>query len=120
MVRKELQKLSQWFGKGFRNGMMEGEKMESYKKGFWSWTIFLLSKYWLPLLFEEILGDFLSFSILFFLFLSLSLFSILFLPLSLSLSFYALSLEDLEVLMILEEKNHFFKNFILNEMVWTG
>jgi hypothetical protein len=75
MVQKELQKLSQWFGKGFRNGMMEGEKMESYKKGFWSWTIFLLSKYWLLLLFEEILGDFLSFSILFFLFLSLSLFN---------------------------------------------
>jgi hypothetical protein len=51
----------------------------------------------------------------------LSLFLILFLPLSLSLSFlYALSLEDLGVLMILEEKNHFFKNFFSNKMVWTG
>jgi hypothetical protein len=30
------------------------------------------------------------------------------------------SLEDLEVLMILEEKNHFFNNFFSNEMVWTG
>jgi hypothetical protein len=40
--------------------------------------------------------------------------------LSLSLSFYAPSLEDLWVLMILEEKNHFFKNFFSNEMVWTG
>jgi hypothetical protein len=37
-----------------------------------------------------------------------------------SLSFlYALSLEDLGVLMILEEKNHFFKNFFSNEMAWT-
>jgi hypothetical protein len=34
--------------------------------------------------------------------------------------FYAPSLEDLEVLMILEEKNHFFKNLFSNEMVWTG
>jgi hypothetical protein len=42
--------------------MMEREKMESYKKGFRSWSIFLLSKYWLPLLFEEILGAFLSLS----------------------------------------------------------
>jgi hypothetical protein len=48
-----------------------------------------------------------------------SLFSILFLPLSLSV-LYAPSLEDLGVLMILEEKNHFFKNFFSNEMVWTG
>jgi hypothetical protein len=24
------------------------------------------------------------------------------------------------VLMILEEKNHFFNNFFSNEMVWTG
>jgi hypothetical protein len=34
--------------------------------------------------------------------------------------FYAPSLEDLGVLMILEEKNHFFKNLFSNEMVWTG
>jgi hypothetical protein len=60
------------------------------------------------LLFEEILGAFLP------------LFSILFLPLSLSLFLYAPSLEVLGVLMIFEEKNHFFKNFLLNEMVWTG
>jgi hypothetical protein len=53
--------------------MME-EKMESYKKGFWSWSVLLLSKYWRPLLFEEILGAFLS------------LFLIPFLPLYLSLS----------------------------------
>jgi hypothetical protein len=74
MVQKGLQKLSQWFGKGFWNGMMEGKKMESYKKGLRSWSVFLLSKYWLPLLFEEILGAFLS------------PFLIIFLPLSLSLS----------------------------------
>jgi hypothetical protein len=108
MVQKELWKLSQWCGKGFWNGMMEGEKMESYKKGFRSWSIFLLSKYWLLLLFEEILRALLS------------LFLILFLPLSLSLFFYALSLEDLGVLMILEDENHFSKNFFSNEMVWTG
>jgi hypothetical protein len=74
MVQKELRKLSQWFGKGFENGMMEGEKMESYKKGFRSWNVFLLSKYWLPLLFEEILGAFPSLFFQYFFFLSLSLF----------------------------------------------
>jgi hypothetical protein len=31
-----------------------------------------------------------------------------------------LRLEDLGVLMILEEKNHFFNNFLSNEMVWTS
>jgi hypothetical protein len=50
-----------------------------------------------------------------------SLFSQYFFFLFLSLSFlYAPSLEDLGVLMILEEKNHFFKKFFLNEMVSTG
>jgi hypothetical protein len=34
MVQKELRKICQWFGKGFWNRMMEGEKMESYKKEF--------------------------------------------------------------------------------------
>jgi hypothetical protein len=29
---KRVKKFSQCFGKGFQNGMMEGEKMESYKK----------------------------------------------------------------------------------------
>jgi hypothetical protein len=70
--------------------MMEGEKMESYKK--------------------ETLGA----SFLFF------FFSIPFLPLFLSVFFYAPSLKDLGVLMILEEKNHFFNNFFSNKMVWTG
>jgi hypothetical protein len=58
MIQKELWKFSQWFGKGFWNGMMEGEKLESYKNNIWSWSVFLLSKYWLPLLFEETLGVF--------------------------------------------------------------
>jgi hypothetical protein len=54
-------------------------------------------------------------------FLSLSLFFNTFLHLSLSLSFlYAPSLEDLGILMILEEKKYFFKNFFSNEMVWSG
>jgi hypothetical protein len=49
-----------------------------------------------------------------------SLFLILFLP-PLTLSFlYAPSIEDLGVLMILEKKNHFFKTFFSNEMVWIG
>jgi hypothetical protein len=39
---------------------------------------------------------------------------------SLSLFLYAPSLEDVGVLMILEEKHHFFKNFFSNEMVWIG
>jgi hypothetical protein len=55
-------------------------------------------------LFEETLG---AFFFLFSLFL-FSLFSILFLL----FFFYAPSLEDLRALMIFEEKNHFFKNFI--------
>jgi hypothetical protein len=50
---------------------------------------------------------------------SLSLFEYFFF-LFLSLFLYALPLEDLGVLMILEEKNHFFKNFFSNKMVWIG
>jgi hypothetical protein len=53
-------------------------------------------------LFEETLGAF-----FFFLF----LFSLFFNTFSLSF-FYALSLEDLGVLMIFQEKDHFFKNFL--------
>jgi hypothetical protein len=57
-----------------------GRKWNYIKKDFWSWSIFLFSKYWIPLLFEETLGA------LFFLFLSF-----------LFLFFYAPSLEDLGV-----------------------
>jgi hypothetical protein len=35
-----------------------GRKWNYIKKNFWSWSVFLLSKYWLPLLFEETLGAF--------------------------------------------------------------
>jgi hypothetical protein len=76
--------------------MMEGEKMESY------------NKYFLKLKCSSIWSFLCSWSFL-------SLFSILFLPLFLSF-FYDPSLEDLRVLMILVEKNHFFKNLFSNEM----
>jgi hypothetical protein len=39
-----------------------GRKWNHIKKDLWSWTIFLLSKYWLPLLFDETLGAFFPFS----------------------------------------------------------
>jgi hypothetical protein len=61
-----------------------GRKWNHIKNDFWSWSIFLLSKYWLPLLFEETLGTFLfSFSFIY---------------------IYASSLEDSGVLMIFEKK----------------
>jgi hypothetical protein len=62
-------------------------------------------------LFEETLGAFLFFLFSFF------FFSIVFLSF-----FYAPSLEDLGVLMIFEEKDHFFKNFLLKwlDMEWHG
>jgi hypothetical protein len=76
--------------------MIEGEKMESYEKGFWSWSVFLLSKYWLPLLFEEILGA----------------------SLSLSLSFlYAPSLEDLGVLTIFRGEKSLLQKLLFK---WNG
>jgi hypothetical protein len=34
-----------------------GRKWNHIKKSFWSWSVFLLTKYWLPLLFEESLGS---------------------------------------------------------------
>jgi hypothetical protein len=83
--------------------MMEGEKMESYKKVFLKLKCFSPLKISTSPLFEETLGSF---------FLSFSFFQYFF--------FYALSLEDLVFLMILEEKNYFFNNFFSNEMVWTG
>jgi hypothetical protein len=101
---KKLRKFSQWFGKGFRNGMMEGETMESDKKRIFEVEVFFSSQ---NIDFPFIWRDSWSF---------LSFFSILFLPL---FSFYAPCLKDLGGLMILEEKNHFFKNFFSNEMVWT-
>jgi hypothetical protein len=58
-----------------------GRKWNHVKKKFWSWSVFLLSKYWLHILFEETFGTFLFPSF-----------------------FLALSLEDSRVLMIFEEK----------------
>jgi hypothetical protein len=83
--------------------------MESYKKEFLKLKYFSPLKILTSLLFEETLGAFfLFFFFQYFFFLIFSLF------------FYAPSLENLGVLMILEEKNHFFNNFFSNEMVWTG
>jgi hypothetical protein len=64
-----------------------GRKWNHIKKDLWSWSVFLFSKYWLPLLFEKTLGAFFSFSFFFF-------FSF----------FYTSSFEDLGLLMIFEEK----------------
>jgi hypothetical protein len=83
--------------------------MELYKKEFLKLKYFSPLKILTSLLFEETLGAFfLFFFFQYFFFLIFSLF------------FYAPSLENLGVLMILEEKNHFFNNFFSNEMVWTG
>jgi hypothetical protein len=104
---KRVKKILNDLEKVFEMVWWRGRKWNHIKKNFWSWSVFLLSKYWVTLLFEETLGVFL-------------LFSILFLPLFLYFSFYAPSLKDLVVLMILEEKNHFFNNSFSNEMVGTG
>jgi hypothetical protein len=40
----------------------KGRKWNHIKMGFWSWNVFLISKYWPPLLFEETLGAFSFFS----------------------------------------------------------
>jgi hypothetical protein len=66
-----------------------GRKWNLIKKDFWSWSVFLLSKYWLPLYLKRLLE-------LFFLFL---FFSFLFLSL-----FFASSLEVSGILMIFKEK----------------
>jgi hypothetical protein len=80
-----------------------GRKWNHIKNDFWSWSVFLLSKYWLPLLFEETLGAFFSFSFFFFF-----------------LFFYAPSLEDLVVFDDIWGENHFFKNHFSNGMTWNS
>jgi hypothetical protein len=45
----------------FKMVWWRGRKCNHMKKSFWSWSVFLLSKYWLPLLFEETLGAFFFF-----------------------------------------------------------
>jgi hypothetical protein len=88
-----------------------GRKWNHIKKDLWSWSVFLLSKYWLPLLFEETLVAFLF----------LPLFSSFFNNFSLYSFFMNHLLRTWGVLMIFKEKKHFFKNFIFktNGMVMT-
>jgi hypothetical protein len=69
------------FERVFEMVWWRGRKWNHIKKDFWSWSVFLLSKYLLPLLFEETLGAFLFPSF-----------------------FDAPSLEDSGFLMIFEEK----------------
>jgi hypothetical protein len=90
MVQTELRNFLNDFGKDFRNGMMDGETIESHQKEF------LKLKYFSP--FKILTSPFICRdpqSFLFFIFFSL-FFSLLF--------FHALSLEGLGVLMIFEEK----------------
>jgi hypothetical protein len=77
-----------------------GRKWNHVKKDLWSWSIFLLSKYWLPLLFEETLGAFFLF-LLFFFFLC-------------SISWGLRGFDDIW------GENHFFKNLFLNGITWNG
>jgi hypothetical protein len=74
MVQKELEKFYQLFGKGFRNGMMEGERMESYKKRIFEVEVFFSSQ---NIDFAFYLKRLLELS-LFFLFLILFLFLLIF------------------------------------------
>jgi hypothetical protein len=75
-----------------------GRKWNHIKKDFCCWSVFLLSTYWPPLLFEETLGPFL-FPSLFFI---------------CSVSWGLRGFDD-----ILGE-NHFFKNFFSNGLTWNG
>jgi hypothetical protein len=95
--------------------MMKGRK--SHKKSFLKLKCFSPLRILPSPLFEETLGAFLFLPLFFFFFLFLFFqyfFSLFF--------FYAPSLEDLGVLMIFEEKNHFFKNFLFKwlDMEWHG
>jgi hypothetical protein len=94
--KKSYETFSNNFENGFKNSMMEGEKMDSRKKILKLRWFFLLSKYWLP---HFICGDSWSFSF------SFIFFSILSLSLSLSRFSMLHLFEDLKILMINEEKN---------------
>jgi hypothetical protein len=89
--------------------------MESHQKGFLKLKCFSPLRILNSPLFEETLGAFLFLPLFPFFF--LSLFSILF------LSFFLCSVSwGLGVLMIFEEKNHFFKNVLFKwlDMEWHG
>jgi hypothetical protein len=73
MVQKEVKKFfSMIVERVFEIAWWRGRKWNCIKKNFWSWSIFLLSKYWLPLLFEETLGAFFFFPSLSFFWYSVS------------------------------------------------
>jgi hypothetical protein len=112
---KRVKIFFQWFRKGFQNGMMEGEKMESYKKEFLKLKCFSpLKILTFPFIWRDSWGFLSFFQYIFFLFFSFFLCSV-----SWGLGgFDDIRGEDLEVLMILEEKTHFFNNLFSNEMLW--
>jgi hypothetical protein len=80
-----------------------GRKWNHIKKDFWSWSVFLLLKYWLPLYLMILLELFFSF-----------LFSFFFLFLFFcSVSWGLRGFDDTW------GENHFFKNFFLNDLTWN-
>jgi hypothetical protein len=94
--------------------MMKGEKITS-KEDFGSWSVFLLSEYWLSIYLKILLElFFFSLFFLFFFFFFFLFFSIPFLSL-----FFLCSVSwGLGGLMIFEEKTHFFNFFF--QMAWHG
>jgi hypothetical protein len=52
MVKKTL---SMTLERLFETVWWRGRKWNHIKKNFWSWSVFLLSKYWLPLWFKRLL-----------------------------------------------------------------
>jgi hypothetical protein len=107
MVQKSYKTFSNNFGKGFENGMMEGEKMDSRKKILMLRCFSPLKILTSPFYLQRLLKLFFFF--LFFNTFSLSLFSMLCL------------FEDLGILMINEEKNT-LQNFLFrwNGMEWLS
>jgi hypothetical protein len=98
MVQRRVKKtFSMILERVFEMAWWKGRKWNHIKKDFWSWSVFLLSKYWLSLLFEETLKAFL-FSCSFFI--------------------YAPSLDDSGVLMIFEEKITSSRTSF--QMAWHG
>jgi hypothetical protein len=75
-----------------------GRKWNHIKKDFWSWSVFLLTKYWLPTSFEETLVAFLFPSPFF----------------KCSVSWGFRGFDDIW------GENHFFKNFFSNGVTCNG
>jgi hypothetical protein len=91
--KKSYETFSNDFGKGFKNGMMEGEKIDSSKKILKLKCFSPLKILTFPFYLQRLLELFIFLSSFFQYFCSLSLSSMLYL------------FEDLEILMINEEKN---------------